>query len=170
MKTGRIRLNAALLTLAVLVLASYSTVVAGPPVKKGLVGVVTEMKPQELKRPCDVSVSYVEYFDCPCDLDMDVYYVDDYVSVKVFNDSTLNPGVKLTVKYFDIPSNRIKTITKNVTFTNRGGRKVIVLNRPLLIKKSYGVRAEVALTSPGLVDPNLSNNKKTQLLCGQVPE
>ena len=170
MTTGRVKAIATLATFTFLVFAAYSTVVAGPPVQKAPVGATIEMKPQTMRQPCDVSVSYIEYFNCPCDLDMDVYYVDSYLSVKVFNDSTLNPTVKLTVKYFDIPSNRVKTVIKNVNFTNRGGKKIIVLDRPLLIKKSYGVRAEVALTGPGLVDPDLSNNKKTQLLCGPVPE
>jgi len=40
----------------------------------------------------------------------------------------------------------------------------------LLIKKSYGVKAAVALKSSNMVDPDMGNNQKTQLICGPVVE
>jgi hypothetical protein len=142
---------------------------AGQEVKK-ITSEMTTIKPLELNLPCDVSVSYIEYFNCPCDIKMDVYYADRTLSVKLFNDSTLKPTVALTVKYYDIFAHKLRTITKDVTFTGRGGKHVIMNNRPMLIKKSYGVTAEVVLKSKNMRDPNMANNKKTQKICGAVPE
>ncbi len=170
MKTSKIKLIAALLVSAFVLVTSSSSVLAGPPIKRIEKRAVTEMQARPLKLACDVSIMYIEYFDCPCDLDMDVFYVDERIAVKLFNESTLSPNVKLKVKYFDIPTNRVKTITRNVSFTGRGSKKITVMNRPLLIKKSYGVKAEVEVISTNMVDSNLSNNTAEQFLCGQVPE
>jgi hypothetical protein len=64
----------------------------------------------------------------------------------------------------------LKTIRRNVTFTGRGSQNVVISNQPLLIKKSYGVQAEVVLKSKNMHDPDMSNNQKTQLICGPVVE
>lgn len=172
MKTSKIKLIVALLVSAFVFVTASSFVMAGPTepqVKKIEKKIIPEMQAQPMKLACDVSIMYIEYFDCPCDLDMDVFYVDKRIAVKLWNEK-LNPNVKLTVKYFDIPTNRVKTITKNVSFTGRSGKKITILNRPVLIKKSYGVKAEVEVTNSNMTDTNLSNNHAEQLLCGQVPE
>lgn len=170
MKKSKLRLTLALLVSIFVLFTVNSASLAESPIKKVDKRAITEVKAKPMKLACDVSIMYIEFFNCPCELDMDVFYVSDRIAVKLFNESTLSPNVKLTVKYFDIPSNRIKTITKNVTFAGRSSKKVTVINRPLLIKKSYGVKAEVEVTSANMVDPDLSNNESEQLLCGQVPE
>ncbi len=170
MRKNEKKLITILLMAALVVVFATPTVFAGPPIKKAPSKAITDMRARDLKLTSDISVSYIEYFNCPCDIAMDVYYVDSYLSVKIFNESTLKPTVKITVKYFDIPSNRVKTISKNHTFTGRGGKKVIMNHGPLLIKKSYGVRAEITMVGSTITDPKPANNKLTQLLCGQVPE
>ena len=171
MRDGEMRWMAVLLTALLIIVFTGPSVFAGPPVKQAPAAkAVTDVRARDLKLSADVSVSYIEYFNCPCEINMDVYYVKDYLSVKIFNDSTLKPAVKVTAEYFDIPSNRVKKVTKNHTFTGRGGKKVIMLNQPMLIKKSYGVKAKVEITGTKISDPNPANNNKTQLLCGQVPE
>lgn len=170
MKTSNVKLIIALFVSAFVFLTSSANVMAGPQIKKIEKSAVREIQAMPMKLPCDVSIMYIEYFDCPCDLDMDVFYVDERIAVKLWNESTLSPNLKLTVKYFDIRSNRVKTITKNVSFTGRGDKKITVLNNPILIKKSYGVRAKVEVISTNMEDSDLSNNEKEQFLCGQVPE
>ena len=91
--------------------------------------------------------------------------------MKVFNKADHSATAILKVKYFDILQNRLVTITRNVTFSGRGSKNVAIHhNRPMLIKKSHGVHAEVALTSSNLQDPDLSNNQMTQYTCGPVVE
>ena len=170
MKTKKFNLIATLFVSALILISTSSSVIAQAKIKKIENKAVTEIKAKPMKLPCDVSISYIEYFDCPCDLDMDVFYVDERIAVKLFNESTLSPSVKLTVKYFDVRSNRERTITRNINFAGRGSKKVTVMNSPILIKKSYGVKAEVEVTSSNIVDTDLSNNKAEQFLCGQVPE
>ena len=170
MKTRTFKIIAVLFISAFVCISSSSSALAQAKLKKVEKKAAAEMKAPTMKLPCDVSISYIEYFDCPCDLDMDVFYVDERIAVKLFNDSALSPGVKLTVKYFDVRSNRERTITRNITFVGRSPKKVTVMNSPILIKKSYGVKAEVEVTSSNMVDTDLSNNKAEQFLCGQVPE
>ena len=170
MKTRKFKLIVALLIASFVSISFSSSALAQAKIKKVETQAVTEIKAQPMKLSCDVSIMYIEYFDCPCDPDMDVFYVDERIAVKLFNESTLSPSVKLTVKYFDVRSNRERTITRNVTFAGRSSKKVTVINTPLLIKKSYGVKAEVEVTSSNIVDTDLSNNKAEQFLCGQVPE
>ena len=170
MKTNKVKLVAALLVSAFVLVTSSASVLAGPPVKSIEKKVLTEMRARPMKLACDVSILYIEYFNCPCDLDMDVFYVDNRIAVKLFNESTLKPNVKLTVRYFDIQANRVKTIIKNVSFAGRGSKKVTVLDRPVLIKKSYGVKATIDVTSPNMEDSDLSNNQKEQFICGPVVE
>ena len=175
MKKSRMRWMTVLLTAALIVVFTGPAVFAGPPVKQAPAATaVTDIKAKgvvkDLKLSADVSISYIEYFNCPCEIDMDVYYVKDYLSIKIFNDSTLKPTVKVTAEYFDIPSNRIKKVTKNHTFTGRGSKKVIMLHQPMLIKKSFGVKGKVEIVGTQISDPKPANNTMTQLLCGQVPE
>jgi hypothetical protein len=156
-------------TLAVLVTSGMAY--AQQPVKKLTPSAARVVKPASLNLPCDVSISYIQYFNCPCNINLDAYYVDKYLSVKLFNESTLKPTVELKVKYFDMMQNRLLTITRNVTFNGRGSKNVVIHNnRPMLIKKSYGVQAEVALKSTNMHDPDMSNNQRTQLICGPVVE
>jgi hypothetical protein len=143
---------------------------AAQPVKRMAPAATQVAQPVPLNLPCDVSISYIQYFNCPCNLELDAYYVDQYLSVKLFNASTLKPTVELKVTYFDITQNRLKTITRNVTFNGRGSQNVVISNHPLLIKRSYGVQAEVTLKSKNMHDPDLSNNRKTQMTCGPVVE
>jgi len=170
MKTGNVKLIVALFVSALVFVTSSSFVMAGPQIKKVEKSAVKEIQDTPMKLPCDVSIMYIEYFDCPCDLDMDVFYVDERIAVKLWNESTLSPNVKLTVKYYDIRKKRVSTIIKNVSFSGRGAKKIPVVDSPILIKKSYGVKATVEVTSTNMVDSDLSNNEKEQLLCGQVPE
>lgn len=160
-------------TLVLLVTASvaYAAQPVAQPAKRMEPKVVKQIKPQHLKFSADVSISYIQYFNCPCDINLDAYYVDQYMSVKLFNPSNFSPTVRLTVKYFDLQLNRVKTIVKTVTFSGRGSKNVVIhRNHPLLIKKSYGVRAEVRVTNSNMIDPNMTNNKMTQYICGPVVE
>ena len=170
MKTKKFKLIAALFISAFVCISSSSSVLAQAKIKKIENKAVTEVRAQPMKLPCDVSISYIEYFDCPCDLDMDVFYVDERIAVKLFNESTLSPSVKLTVKYFDVRSNRERTIVRNVTFAGRSSKKVTVMNNPLLIKKSYGVKPELEGPIANMADPDLSNTKPKQFFSGQGPE
>ncbi|GEM_PF-3220160 len=160
-------------TLALLVAAggAYAAQPVAQSVKKMAPATVKEISPQRINLPCDVSISYIQYFNCPCNINLDAYYVDQYMSVKLFNPSNLSPTVRLTVKYFDIQQNRLQTITKNITFSGRGSKNVAIhQNHPMLIKKSYGVQASVQLTSSNMHDPDMTNNQKTQYTCGPVVE
>ena len=147
---------------------TMASVHAAQPVKK-MPAAATQVT-QPLNLPCDVSISYIQYFNCPCNLDLDAYYVDQSLSVKLINASTLKPTVELNVTYYDILQNRLKTITRNVMFNGRGSQNVVISNQPLLIKRSNGVHAEVRLKSKNMHDPDLTNNQKTQLLCGPMVE
>jgi hypothetical protein len=127
-----------------------------------------------LKFSADLLVQYIEYFNCPCTLNqvLDTEYVTDMIAVKVANTSMHNSvPAKITVSYYDVSAKIMVTVTKNVTLNANQWTKVIMVQKPILMRKSVGVSASIEHTNAKYTDPNLANNKILNYkTCGPMVE
>lgn len=166
MKTFRI-FSSSLIGLLIIVSLSTAAFAAGPTTTT----VQATVKP--LKIAVDLLIQYIEYFNCPCTLNqaLNTEYVTDRISVKVGNPSTVNSvGARITVLYYDVSLKSNVTVTKTITLNANQWTKVLMVEKPLLIRKSTGVTAVIEHTSTSFTDPNPANNRLVQKTCGQVPE
>jgi hypothetical protein len=127
----------------------------------------------------DLSINAIWASDCKCDLsDVDALYMGG-ITVDFGKRDISTPAVARTepsrvvgtisVTYHDLLAGRPVTQTKmiqNFSFTGGAG-SIRVVSRPVLIKKSVGVKAEIELNSPGYaqIDPNAANNTMTKKEC-----
>ncbi|RPI77185.1 MAG: hypothetical protein EHM45_10070 [Desulfobacteraceae bacterium] len=157
-------------SLIVLMLLCTTVFAAGPTTP------VTQVQApaRVLKFSADLLVQYIEFFNCPCSLNqvLDTEYVTDMIAVKVANTSTFNAvPAKVTVSYYDVSAKTTVTVTKNVTLNANQWTKVIMVQKPILIKKSVGVTASIEHTDAKYADPNLANNKILNYrTCGPMVE
>jgi len=162
MKTFKI-LSGSLLALMLLCTTAFA---AGPTTPVGQV----QAPPRKL--PVDLLVQYVEFFNCPCSLNqaLDTEYVTDMIAVKVANTSGIN-GVRatLSVNYYDMTKKATVNIARNITLNANQWTKVIMEQKPLLIKKSFGVHASIHILG-NFTDPNPANDRVVQKTCGQMVE
>jgi hypothetical protein len=132
-----------------------------------------------LRTEADLSVTAIFAYGCKCDLsDVDILYMGG-ISVDIGKRDISTPeairrepsavvGI-LTVTYHDFLAGRLVTRTlspQNHHFTGGVGT-VEIISRPVVIKKSVGIRAEFRLNTPGYadVDPNSGNNVMTKYTC-----
>jgi hypothetical protein len=76
---------------------------------------------------------------------------------------------KIALMVFNYCSNMELGFAKAIHLENNQFENValaaISSTSPQLIKKSYGIKAEIVSTSAGVTGPNTSNNKKTINVC-----
>lgn len=130
--------------------------------------------PQKLQEPAprprtDLRVEGIYASHCKCDLsDVDALYMNEII-VYIGNYPPGGTGgvdpaqVTLRVTYHDLLTGRLETVTKNVSLGLGKSTPVGVVSRPVLVKKSTGVRAEVS--EAFAVDPRPANNVKTVREC-----
>jgi hypothetical protein len=89
--------------------------------------------------------------------------------VRVQNAGPFATDAKITLKVFNYRSNMELGFAKAIHLENNQFENVVLApissTSPFLIKKSYGIRAEIVITSAGVTDPNTSNNSKTINVC-----
>ncbi|MCP5052138.1 MAG: hypothetical protein GY940_33535 [bacterium] len=148
---------------------------------------VKQVSPQKLKIPAgklqlkfrtDLRVDVIHSSRCKCDLsDVNAFYMAN-IMVDVSNHKTGGVGAAtasvLTVKYFDMNQGRMVTVTKNLAVLNPYPKnpwtfqRVVVVNRPVLVKKSVGITAVIKPKSTRVSDPVPANNRKIVRKCSPM--
>lgn len=153
------------------VLMSQTT--AKPQVKK------VDMSQLQLATKTDLRVDVIHSTRCACDLPgVDAFYMGN-ILVDVSNHKFNNVGVAtesiLKVTYFDLLKGEKVVVTKNLPVMNPyptnpwALQRVMVVNHPVLIKKSEQLVVKIRPKSQKITDPVLDNNiKKTDRCQGMV--
>ena len=108
---------------------------------------------------------------CLCDLsDADALYIQN-ITVRVKNGSGRAPyaasAAVLKITYYDVAEQKEKVLTKNLPSIDLNNYNTTsMLEAPLLVKKSKGVKVEVQTSTQGVSDPNPDNNIMTMTECG----
>jgi hypothetical protein len=160
-----IGLIVSLMTIFLAVTISYG---APPVVQKPLVQQAPKVPRQVLQKPStDLKVDAVHAYRCKCDLgDVDAFYMGN-IMVNVSNNYMQSGGVStaatITVTYHDLSAGHPVTVTKNIPTLNPyptnpwALQGFVVVDHPVLVKRSGGIRAEIQPT--GIAgDSNPANN------------
>ncbi len=164
------------LSLAVLFVATIAF--AKPPTKQmqSQVPATKVTKPLQLMLSADPLVETIYAQQCPCAGDLssvNAFLMKD-MWVTVFNG--VCPGNKradvsatLKVKYYNLKT--VKWEVKNIPITiPANSRKAIkVINGKVLVKKSWGITAEIINIKAPVKDCNPANNKVTVKVCYPPP-
>jgi hypothetical protein len=130
----------------------------------------------QLKLKTDLRVDVIHSSRCAnCDLPgIDAFYMGN-ILVDVSNYKAAGVGAPtesiLTVTYFDLMQGQMVTITKNLRKmhpypTNPWTlQRYTVVNHPVLVKKSVGIKAEIKPRNTSIKDPVPANNMKTVKKC-----
>jgi hypothetical protein len=152
-----------LMTIFLAVTISY----AAPPAPKQPLVQQAPVKPIIPKPRTDLKVDAIHSHRCKCDLsDVDAFYMGN-IMVNVSNNYMQSGGVSttatLTVTYHDLSSGGPVTVTKNIPTLNPyptnpwALQNFVVVDHPVLVKRSGGIRAEIQPTGI-VVDSNPANN------------
>lgn len=159
------------------ILLSSSLINAQPPViPNEKIKDIRDRRP--LSFSTDLAVSSIFAANCKCDLsDVNAFYMNKII-VNITNNYEKSGGVEvgaeIKLTYFDLGTGRLETVTKPIPSikpypTNPWTISVTMVDRPVLVKKSTGIKAEVKAITTGLPgrfnDPDLSNNVKTVNEC-----
>ena len=129
-----------------------------------------------LKLKTDLRVDVIHSSRCAnCDLPgIDAFYMGN-ILVDVSNHKAAGVGAPtesiLTVTYFDLMQGQLVTITKNLRKmhpypTNPWTlQRYTVVNHPVLVKKSVGIKAVIKPKSTNITDPVPANNMKIVKKC-----
>ncbi len=148
---------------------------------------VKQIKPQKLKVDAsrlrlrlrtDLRVDVIHASRCKCDLrDVNAFYMSN-IMVDVSNHKASGAGTAtesvLTVKFWDMNQGKLVTIVKNLPTmkpypTNPWTlQSYVVLNRPVLVKKSVGITASIKPKTTNVSDPVPANNRKTVYRCSPM--
>lgn len=123
----------------------------------------------------DLEVTAVEAYPCACETDtavVDAMIVKGNIVVHVHNKGPFGTDAKIMVRVFNYRSGTelgyAKAIHLNKNEYASHALAIITPASPLLIKKSFGVRAEIVVNSAGVTDPVATNNKKTINKCEYI--
>ncbi|MEJ5228204.1 hypothetical protein [Thermodesulfovibrio sp.] len=139
-----------------------------------------------LNKKTDLRVDNIYAANCKtnCDLnDVDAFYMDKII-VGISNNYEKSGGAEVAaeikITYYDLGLGRSVTVTKTSPSIkphpiNPWLVSVTMVDRPVLVKKSTGIRAEVKIIPPPLgprivtiTDSDPSNNVKTVHQCGVI--
>lgn len=123
----------------------------------------------------DLRVDVIHASRCGCELNgVNAFYMAN-IMVDVSNHKTGGVGVAtesvLTVTYFDLMQGRMVTVTKNLPKmhpypTNPWTlQRYVVVNHPVLVKKSVGIKAVIKPKATNIKDPVPANNIKIIKKC-----
>lgn len=130
----------------------------------------------QLKLKTDLRVDVIHSSRCAnCDLPgIDAFYMAN-IMVDVSNHKAAGVGAPtesiLTVTYFDLMQGQMVTVTKNLTKmhpypTNPWTlQRYTVVNHPVLVKKSVGIKAVIKPKPTNISDPVPANNTKIVKKC-----
>jgi len=124
---------------------------------------------REIHLKTDLRVDSVYSDQCRCDLPgVDALYMND-IMVNISNHRGNNVSGAtaesvLTLKFYDLLKGEEVTVTKNLPAikpypTNPwANKRYVMVNHPILVKKSIGITVEVKPKNANITDSNLSNN------------
>ncbi len=129
----------------------------------------------QLRLQTDLRVDIIHAYRCACDLPgVDAFYMGN-IMVDVSNHKVSGRGAKtesiLTVTYFDLMQGQMVTITKNLPAMNPYPtnpwtlQRYVVVNSPVLVKKSVGIKAVIKPKPTNITDPVPANNTKIIKKC-----
>ena len=149
---------------------------AGPQVKEIDTAPISgglNVPPVRVRPKTDLKVDGIWGGGCKCDLrDVGAIYMGK-IKVSVSNNYQQSGGVAtggiLKVTYYDLTAGQLKTVTKTIPTlkpypTNPWARGIIVVNSPILAKRSVGIKAEFQPSAP-VIDSNPANNIMTVYKC-----
>lgn len=126
-----------------------------------------------LKLNADLRVDYIHSSNCPnanCELvGVDALYLPN-IMVDISNGKGSAAESDVEVSYFDLMQGRMVTVIKPAARMNPYPtnpwtmQRFVVVNNPVLIKKSVGVRARIT-PKGGVTELDPSNNEKTIKQC-----
>lgn len=134
-----------------------------------------QTKKLQLLLRTDLRVDVIHSSRCKCDLDdVNAFYMAN-IMVDVSNHKAGNAGVAtesvLTVTYYDMNQGKMVTITKNLAKMNPYPtnpwtmQRYVVVNTPVLVKKSIGIKATIKPKASNISDPVPANNTKIIKKC-----
>jgi hypothetical protein len=134
-----------------------------------------KQEPKEKKAaPTDLILEGIYGGDCPCHFtNVDAFYMK-YIEVRITNNYQGKGGAStdgvIRIKYYDLVDGAEKIIKRQMPRLNPYPQKsweykAIILNHPVLTKKSSGLTVEVLPGSDEIKDPVLENNSKTIHQC-----
>lgn len=128
-----------------------------------------QVQPRLPERVVDLGIGQISSVRaCKCDLDdVDALYMGG-IEVEVINHGPRGrAGGTLRVRFHNLSTGRSQTITRQVpVLDSHRNTRVVVVENPVLVKKSVGITAEIILPR-GVRDSNLANNVKTIHSCSQ---
>lgn len=162
-------------SLVVIFAATMFTLSFAEDIRKAPAGTVA------LPSQADLAVTGIYATDCKCDLpEFDMFFMGE-IAVEVSKKDISTPAAArtepsvvvgtLVVTYHNPVTRRDErqvVMLQNSHFSTATGTGYIkVIHRPVLVKKSVGVKAEITLNSPGYAttDPNTGNNVMTKKTC-----
>lgn len=129
----------------------------------------------------DLAVDNIYAANCKtnCDLnDVDAFYMNKIIVTVSNGSGGVEVSAEVKITYYDLGQGRSVTVTKTISSikpypTNPWVVDVTMVDRPVLVKKSTGIRAEVKPIRPfpgtdiigTVTDSNPSNNVKTVHQC-----
>lgn len=124
----------------------------------------------------DLRVDVIHSSRCPnCDLPgIDAFYMAN-IMVDVSNHKAAGVGAAvesiLTVTYFDLMQGKLVSVVKNLPKMNPyptnpwALQRYTVVNHPVLVKKSVGIKAVIKSQKTSITDPVPANNTKILKRC-----
>jgi hypothetical protein len=130
----------------------------------------------QLNFKTDLRVDVIHSSRCPnCDLPgIDAFYMTNIlVDVSNYKVGGVGAAVEsiLTVTYYDLMQGKMVTVTKNLPKLNPYPtnpwtlQRYTVVNHPVLVKKSVGVKVEIKPKASNVTDPVPANNVKIIKTC-----
>lgn len=137
-----------------------------------------KLDPKQVQAPiakpkADLRVDVIHSTSCACDLPgIDAFYMGN-ILVDVSNGSGAATAGTLTVTYHDLSVGHMVTVTKPISTLNPYPtnpwclQMFKVVDTPVLVKKSVGIKAEIK-PSPPVTDSNPANNVKIEKRCAPM--
>ncbi len=147
-----------------------------PQIKRNVQPIKVDASKLRLRLRTDLRVDVIHSSRCyPCQMPgIDAFYVKDLM-VDVSNHKVGTAGAAtasvLEVSYFDLMKGKMVTITRHLPKMNPYPKNVWtlqkykVLNRPILVKRSVGIKAVIKPKATNINDPVPANNKKVIKKC-----
>lgn len=167
MKKGFIGILA---VLGFVLFASGIILAENPPVNTNVI----VKKDLTILKTADLAVNELEAWPCGCETDAaaaDAIILKGNPIVHVHNNGPFATDAMLKVRIWNLRTNSEVQHAYAIHLNNNQSLNQVISSMnaspttPMLIKKSYGVKAEIVVSSTGTSDPNASNNVKIINVC-----
>ena len=132
-------------------------------------GPTPQKQPKPFPLPtADLQIKWIKAYPCGCDdvaAAVDAMILEGPIVVRVHNAGPQAADAKVMIVPF-LFFREVMTSEKNIHLEKDQSLDVITFpdlspQKPMLIHRSFGIKAEIKLTSGAAIDPNLSNNSLT---------